>query len=176
MFFLSSQCSFQSVVYKLQVCLFFHIFFRKKRSHGTDHHRLMAHLNLPGRQSRRSCQCVSLSLQRSMQCHLQCTSVFGNVTSNLFQPMKWSSWLTPIHENWVRYKERLLFKPEGVFDANVIDQQGAIIILFQNIVFIVSVNGFSLLYQLCLLDSPQKVSKARSKQSLLGQHHFWVKS
>lgn len=169
LFFLSSERILQSAVYKRQVCLSSYILLlQKKQSHCTDQHRLMAHRNLPGRQSKINDQCVSISLQRSMQCHLQCTSMFGSVAPDLFQTMKWSSWLSSLHGIWLRYKERLLFQPEGTFDANAVDQQGAIIILSQNLFFIVGINWFPLHYQLFLLDSAQRASKARSKQP------FWV--
>lgn len=108
----------------------------EKQSHGSDQHRLIAHPNLPGRQIRSSCQ-LFISLQRSVQCHLQCKSMFGNVASNLFQPMKWNSWLTSLHV----MTERLLFNLEGAF----VNQQSAIIILSQNIFFTVCINWFSLL-------------------------------
>lgn len=48
-------------------------------------------MNLPGTHSKSNYPCVFLALQRSMQCYLQCISKFGNVASNLFQPMKWIS-------------------------------------------------------------------------------------
>jgi len=46
-----------------------------------------------------------------------------------------------LHWSWVRYKgDRLLLKPEGAFDVNVVCQHSAIIILFQKIFFIVAIN------------------------------------
>lgn len=122
-------------MYKLQEHLFFHILFWKKQSHCIDQHRLTAHLNLPRTQNRSNYQCVFLALQRSMQCHLQCISTFGNVASNLFQPMKWICWFMSPHGTCVRYKEKLLFKTEGVFEVNVVDQNSPIIILFQKVFF-----------------------------------------
>lgn len=50
--------------------------------------------------------------------------------------MKWISWLTSFH----MMKERLLFKLEGAFDANAVDQQSGTIIILQNILFIVGIN------------------------------------
>lgn len=55
--------------------------------------------------------------------------------SNLFQPMKWTSWLTSLHGSGVRYTETLLLKLEGAFDVNVVDQHSVIIILFQKVYF-----------------------------------------
>lgn len=95
-FFLCSQYLFQSVMFKLQACLFFHILFQKKQSHCINRQRLTV-LNLPGSQNRSKYQCVFVALQRSIQCHLQCISMFGNVAFNLFQPMKWIRWLTSLH-------------------------------------------------------------------------------
>lgn len=80
-------------------------------------------------------QCVFVALQRSTQCHLQCISTFGNVAFNLFQPMKWIRWLTSLRGSWVRYKERLLLKPEKAFDVNVVDQHSALIILLPKFIF-----------------------------------------
>lgn len=92
-FFLPSQyILLQSATYKLQVCLCF--------SHASSKETIPqywpAQINGPPESPWKTDQkqlSVSIPHQRSMQCHLQCTSMFGNVVSNLFQPMKWSSWL-----------------------------------------------------------------------------------
>lgn len=122
-------------MFKLQACLFFHILFQKKQSHCINWQSITAHLNLPGSQNRSKYQCVFVALQRSTQCHLQCISTFGNVAFNLFQPMKWIRRLTSLRGSWVRYKERLLLKPEKAFDVNVVDQHSALIILLPKFIF-----------------------------------------